>query len=85
MTQEEQIDKAALDYCGYDTETIYAHIENAFITGAEWADNTMIEKACEWLEQHLHHDNVGGFWADATGIEDFINQFKSGSSEKPNN
>lgn len=39
MTREEQIDKAALDYCGYDTETVYAHIENAFIAGAEWADS----------------------------------------------
>lgn len=38
MKREQQIEKAALDYCGYDTETIYAHIENAFIAGAEWAD-----------------------------------------------
>lgn len=43
----------------------------------------MIDKACKWLERHLHHDNVGGFWADATGVEDFINQFKSGCSEIP--
>ena len=44
-----------------------------------------LRDACKWLEQHLHHDNVGGFWADATSVEDFINQFKSGCSEIPNN
>lgn len=44
-----------------------------------------IDKTCEWLEQHLHHDNVGGFWADATDVDDFINQFKSSCSELPNN
>lgn len=38
MKREQQIEKAALDYCGYGTETIYSHIENAFIAGAEWAD-----------------------------------------------
>jgi hypothetical protein len=26
---------------------------NCFIEGARWADNTMIEKACEWLEKHV--------------------------------
>lgn len=44
-----------------------------------------MRNACKWLEQHLHHDNVGGFWADATSVEDFINQFKSSLSEFPNN
>lgn len=86
MIREERIKKAALEYA--DAELIGIidfKKEAAFIEGAEWADRTMIDKACEWLEQHLHHDNVGGFWADATGVEDFINQFKSGCSEIPNN
>ena len=28
-------------------------VEKAFIEGAKWADNTMIEKACEWLDCFL--------------------------------
>ena len=44
-----------------------------------------MRSACKWLERHLHHDNVGGFWADATSVEEFINQFKSSCSEIPTN
>lgn len=42
MTREEKIRKAADDYCGCDTREqspcFYAHIRNAFLEGAEWAD-----------------------------------------------
>lgn len=42
MTREEQTRKAADDYCGDDAREqspcFYAHIHNAFLEGAEWAD-----------------------------------------------
>lgn len=28
------------------------NVNPAFIAGAEWADKTMIEKACKWLEEN---------------------------------
>ena len=40
-----------------------------YIEGTEWADKTMIDKACEWIKQHLYdeaylfHDNEGT-WVD---------------------
>lgn len=31
---------------------------HGFVRGAEWADGTMIEKACYWLEEHGIEDEV---------------------------
>ena len=28
-----------------------------FKFGAKWADKTMIDKACEWLEEYIEPDN----------------------------
>ena len=43
MTREEQIRKAADDYCGDDTREqspcFYTHIHNAFLEGIGWADS----------------------------------------------
>ena len=48
-----------------------------YVDGAEWADRTMIEKACEWLDCYI--DNY--LFIDAenkAGIkwDDFINDFR---------
>lgn len=50
MTREDQIEqewfrKACLSTHCYD--------EKSFKEGAKWADKTMIEKACKWLEDNL--------------------------------
>lgn len=29
-----------------------------FIQGAEWADKTMIDKACEWFEDRFHNGGM---------------------------
>ena len=54
------------DGCGYDLNTC----EDIFSDGAEWADNTMLEKACEWLE-----DNYP-YWFDTDMKEQFIKAMK---------
>lgn len=47
MTREEQIKKEANRVsCNSDEYS-------SFIQGAEWADETMIDKACEWLDCFL--------------------------------
>ena len=51
MTRKEQIEKAATDYINSDAVSPM-NMQLAFgdfINGAEWADKTMIEKACKWL------------------------------------
>lgn len=39
-------------YCGESTAYDDAH---SFVHGAEWADETMIDKACSWLERNISH------------------------------
>ena len=55
MTREEQIKQAEKEY---SSDTLYDGCDyvgevakqRAFITGAKWADETMINKICKWLE-----------------------------------
>lgn len=46
--------------------------ERAYIRAAEWADRTMIEKACKWLKENY----VPPAFGDMTKVDDFINDFK---------
>ena len=62
MTREEEINKQADRYT--DDPSTYPKfedddwsltneiecVETAFIEGAKWADKTMIDKACKWLD-----------------------------------
>lgn len=59
MTREEEIKCASKDYVNYLLDKQEYHnekytehdIKQAFEEGAEWADKTIIEKACEWISQ----------------------------------
>ena len=73
MTREEQIRQASIEYTirnapmciGGDafSEIIDESNRNhAFEEGAKWADKTMIEKACKWLEQHQEDYNMYDAW-----------------------
>lgn len=56
MTRKEEIVQAAIDCCGAEKE--WQPDRMIFIMGAEWADKTMIEKACEWLLNHNDYQRV---------------------------
>ena len=76
MTREKQIAVAFDDYSdsiGLSTfvDFDYIDIKGAFEEGAEWAYETMIEKACKWLEQHQEDYNMYDAWRG-----DYVN-FKS--------
>ena len=47
MTREEEIEKAA-QKCKLVSESL--NLQSAFTEGARWADKTMLDRACEWLE-----------------------------------
>lgn len=56
MTREEEIKNEAKLICrdiasevDYKSSAAY----DGFVMGAKWADKTLIEKACEWLENNL--------------------------------
>lgn len=57
MTRREEIVKATKecreDYVGLGRYLTSDDIADAFEEGAEWADKTMIEKVCEWLDNYL--------------------------------
>lgn len=55
MIREEEIHKAAEEFAFSDkTETPnFRDAINDFYYGAKWADKTMLDKACEWLEEKL--------------------------------
>lgn len=68
MTRDEQIEKEArrASHCSDEF--------TSFILGAEWADKTMIEKACEWLIQQ--EEMIGISFEN-----DFIERFKKAMEE----
>lgn len=49
MTREEEIRQVAINHICDDTEQLLVLFEE----GAKWADKTMIDKACEWLENNF--------------------------------
>lgn len=54
MTRIEEImQQAELTVFPWDDVREQVKFEDGFIEGAKWADKTMIEKACEWMELRL--------------------------------
>ena len=87
MTREKQIAVAFDDYSdaiGLSTfdDFDYIDIQGAFEEGAEWADETMIEKACKWLEQHQEDYNMYDAWrGDYVNFQSLIIDFRKAMEE----
>lgn len=74
MTRTEQIQKAAMEHASYKQQGAGdAYLD--FVRTAEWADRTLIEKACEWLKFTLEGDF--GYY----GAVDFTNTFRKAMEE----
>ena len=58
MTRREEIVKATKecreDYVGLGRHLTSDDIADAFEEGAEWADKTMIDRACKWMDYNLY-------------------------------
>lgn len=50
---EEIMQQAEITVFPWDDVREQVKFEDGFIEGAKWADKTMIEKACEWMELRL--------------------------------
>lgn len=105
MTREEQIIKEVEMYTddvsnlaewgdGWEDYDDYKYVKKAFINGAKWADKTMVEKACEWLNKTLyihteeiedkHWNEIKTFdWvtSDFDSVSDFIEGFRKAMEE----
>lgn len=69
MTREEEIEKEAHRVSDNGDEF------SSFILGAEWADETMIDKACEWLCMNMTSVEYFGINGNISKPA-FIRQFK---------
>ena len=85
MTREEEIKYASKDYVNYLLNKQEYHNENyteddirqAFEKSAKWADKTMIEKACKWIEQHQEDYNMYDAWrGDYINFASLITDFR---------
>jgi hypothetical protein len=78
MNRKEHIDKAALEYAQTRSENRgIAYL--TFKDVAEWADRTMIAKACEILDSMLYMRDCGDYDCVACAydtVEEFIDQFR---------
>lgn len=77
-TREEEIRQMAKSYTQviYDSLDDFSDITDAYVDGAKWADETMIEKACEWLSKALDNFYIGTQQANFTDKVKFIESFK---------
>lgn len=88
MTREEEIMQEA--NTRYSVSHPFIDItKESFIEGSQWADKTMIEKACEWLKDELYdvEDNTqrGGFDIRSKCYftsEDLIEHFKKAMEDE---
>ena len=77
MTRKEQITDAAFFYANKNKKEPCPYLD--FIEAVEWADRTMIEKACEKLESMLYMRDCGDYDCVASSydtVEEFIDQFR---------
>lgn len=53
MTRDKEIEKASKEFA-HNISSIRPELNaDSFKQGAEWADKTMIDKACEWMEENI--------------------------------
>ena len=87
MTRREEIVTSTLgcrqSYADLKRPITPDDVADAFEKGAYWADKTMIEKACEWLEQNAvkYESGTRMGYIPFNMIEDMINDFKQAMEE----
>jgi hypothetical protein len=82
MTREEQIIEAAKEYYNPKNGAPFSlQMRTGFITGAKWADETMIEKACEWIAKKHHLYKELSFGSLSTDWHKLIKEFRKAMEE----
>ena len=74
MTRNEERIEAAKQRYGVDTQYLIAKTQS-FLVGAKWADETMIDKACEWLCMNMTSTDYFGINGNLYK-PDFVDKFK---------
>ena len=71
MTRKEEMEHAWL---GWAVQSYYRFDERSFKEGVKWADKTMIDKACKWLQEEVLNAYKGVVWEQI--VEDFRKAMK---------
>ena len=66
MTRDEEI-KSKANRFSCNSDEFYS-----FIHGAEWADKTIIDKACDWLKAHVAKYYIADFYTYDSCICDYM-------------
>ena len=75
LEQIQEASKANLEL--KEDEILHVYDRHAgFVEGAVWADNTMIEKACEWLFQTMVENNWISGYTDIPMSSEDVEQFR---------
>lgn len=79
INREEQIRDATKDFL-CETQYMLDNVEMAFIEGAKWADETMLQEVIEWLKKHTYsiYDRKGhcDFGINFESEEQMLQSFK---------
>lgn len=78
--------------CGWITPQATALLEWAFTKGAEWADKTMLDRACEWLKETMYVEHIFEYSEDevpvqyvcasvSDSVDEFVNNFRKAMEE----
>lgn len=70
MTQRER--EILIASVSWTDKSLTVNEEKAFQAGARWADKTMIEKACQWITEHIDIPYEGEFIDDSPVASDYI-------------
>lgn len=80
MTRQEERKQAAQQRYSGESQYQVAKAQ-AFLTGARWADKTMIDKACEWLSKSLYYSQYREGCFNTESFEEFVNEFRKAMEE----
>lgn len=66
MTRREEVELAWLNKA---IQSNHRYDEKSFKEAVEWADKTMLDKACQWIQKEVLEDYEGVIWSDI--VKDF--------------
>ena len=84
MKREEEIKQAKDGYMRRigaepraDEDRNNLDVADAYIAGAKWADRTMIERACQWLQE-----NAAMLWESPCNPDRIVEQFRKATQDE---
>ena len=78
MTRKEEIELA---WFSKAVQSNHRYDERSFKEAVEWADKTMIDKACEWLKENADDFGVPESESGRVYVDDLVAEFREAMEE----